>query len=126
MHREAIIMERLTASPRIVDIFGYCSTSIMSEIMTHEVTNDIIPDSLHHDNVAGWIKQPELDKLQMQDVRPMNNLTNEEKLRLAIVMTESIAEIHGYVGGVIVHGDIHPVQWLANAKGEVKLNDFSE
>ena len=72
------------------------------------------------------MKQTELDKLQVDDVRPMNNLTNHQKLDIAIAMAESIAEIHGYEGGVIIHGDIHPYQWLSNKKGEIKLNDFSK
>lgn len=97
----------------------------MSEPMLHEVTNDLIPNS-RDDSYAGYIEQPELNKLQVHDVRPMNNLTNEQKLDIAIAMAESIAEIHGYEGGVIIHGDIHPYQWLSNAKGEIKLNDFSK
>jgi serine/threonine protein kinase len=124
IHREAIIMERLTASPHIVDVYGHCATSIMAELMVHEVTNQIVWHS-KDDSLAGWMNQTELDKLQQDDVRPMNNLTNELKLELAIAMAESIAEIHGFEGGVIIHGDIHPVQYLANDKGQIKLNDFN-
>jgi hypothetical protein len=49
------------------------------------------------------MKQKDLDQLQKTDVHPMNNLTIDEKLDLAIVMAESIADIHGFEGGVIVH-----------------------
>ena len=52
-------------------------------------------------------------------------LTLERKLDIAVVMAESIAEIHGFVQGSIVHGDIHPVQWLLNKQGKLKLNDFN-
>lgn len=31
IQREAIIMERLTASPRVVGIYGHCALSILSE-----------------------------------------------------------------------------------------------
>lgn len=126
IHKEAIIMEQLTASNRIVDIYGFCGTSVMAEHMSQEVSQDIVPGYQWGVNeYAGYMAQQELDKLQVNDVHPMNNLTLDEKLNLAIVMAESIADIHGYVGGVIVHGDIHPVQWLANDNGQVKLNDFS-
>jgi hypothetical protein len=118
-------MERLTASPRIVNIYGHCATSIMSEPMLHEVTNDMVVNS-RDDNYAGYIDQADLDKLQVDDVKPMNNLTNEQKLDLAIAMAESIAEIHGYEGGLIIHGDFHPYQLLSGANGEIKLNDFSK
>ena len=98
IHHEAIIMERLTASPTIVNIYGHCATSITAEIMPQEVTTTIVP-------LPGYITQTELDQ------RPklcQNNLTLDEKLEIAIVMAESMAEMHGFVGGVMVHGDIHP------------------
>lgn len=125
MHNEAIIMERLTKSPRIVDIFGHCGGSIFAEHMNQEVSDDMVPGSVADPDGAGAMLQEDLDKLQATDVHPMNSMTNDEKLDLSIVMAESIADIHGFEGGVIVHGDIHPVQWLKNAKGQVKLNDFS-
>ena len=98
IHHEAIIMERLTASPTIVNIYGHCATSISAEIMPQEVTTKIVP-------LPGYITQTELDQ------RPtlcQNNLTLDEKLEIAIVMAESMAEMHGFVGGPMVHGDIHP------------------
>jgi hypothetical protein len=59
-------------------------------------------------------------------VHVFNNLTSVQKLDMALIMAESLAELHGFRGGVILHGDAHPVQWLRNARGQVKLNDFSE
>lgn len=43
-------------------------------------------------------------------MRPMNNLTTSEKLDIALVMAESMADIHGFEGGAIAHGDVHPDQ----------------
>lgn len=39
-------------------------------------------------------------------------------------VSRSIADLHGFPG-VIVHGDIHPVQWLRSDDGTLKLNDFN-
>jgi serine/threonine protein kinase len=128
MHLEAIIMERLTKSPRIVSIYGFCGTTIFAEPMAEEVTPDIIPgkkDKRYNIYKTGFLEQEELDKLQTHDVHPMNNLTLQQKLDYATVMAESIADIHGFEGGVIVHGDIHPVQWLRSASGRITLNDFN-
>lgn len=108
IHKEAIVMERLTASPRIVDIFGYCGTTVVAEYMNRQITGDIVWGSEDWEGYAGWMKQEDLDKLQTNDVHPMNNLTIDEKLDLAIVMAESIADIHGFEGGVIVH-----VRWIS-------------
>lgn len=115
IHNEAIIMERLTSAPSIVDIYGHCGTSILAETMPGEVTTDIVP-------LPGYIDQSDLDK---KPTLCQNNLTIQEKLEIAIVMAESMAEIHGFVGGVMVHGDIHPDQYLRSKDGKVKLNDFN-
>lgn len=118
IHREAIIMERLTASERIVDIYGHCGTSIFAENMEEDVTPAIVPGD-------GYMRQKDLNRLEKTDVHPMNNLTAMEKLDMALVMAESLADIHGYKGGVISHGDTHPDQWLRSRNGKVKLNDFN-
>lgn len=114
IHQEAIIMERLTSSERIVDMYGHCGTSIFAENMKEDVTPDIVPGD-------GYMRQKDLDKLETKDVHPMNNLTLVEKLDMALVMAESLADIHGYKGGAIAHGDIHPDQWLRSSTGQIKL-----
>lgn len=106
IHHEAIIMERLTSSPTIVNIYGHCATSVIAEVMPEELTTKIVP-------LPGYIKQTDLNN------RPtlcQNNLTLEEKLEIAVVMAESMAEMHGFSGGVMVHGDIHP--------GEVQVCEY--
>lgn len=127
VEKEAIIMEGLSASKLIVDIYGHCGTSIMAEAMPGEITTSIVPapggDIDDYDR--GHIHQSELDVWQSTDVQPMNNLTVKEKIDLALLMAESMAELHGFKGGVIVHGDVHPDQWLKAADGSIKLNDFN-
>jgi hypothetical protein len=121
VEKEAIIMERLTASQVIVDIYGHCGTSIISEAMPGEVTMSIVPGVDVDDYDRGHIKQAELDEMQETDVHPMNNLTIKEKVDLALLMAESLAEIINFKGGMIIHGDVHPDQWLKSADGSIKL-----
>jgi hypothetical protein len=83
--------------------------------MSGEISPIIIPNT-------GYAKQSELDKLP--NVQPANNLTALEKLDMALEMAKSIADIHGFPG-LIVHGDIHPVQWLFSERHQLKLNDFN-
>lgn len=109
-------MERLTSSPRIIDIFGHCGTSTIVEPMQFEVIDAVIPGE-------GRIEQKELDKFD--DVHPMNNFTIEEKLQMAIDMAEAIADLHGYQGGVIVHDDIKLKQWMMHPNKRAKLGDFN-
>jgi hypothetical protein len=121
--KEAIIMESLTHSNIIVDIYGHCGTSILAEAMPGEITLSIVPavDNDIDDYDRGHIKQSELDQLQQDDVHPMNNLTMQEKVDHALLMAESLAELHGFKGGLIIHGDVHPDQWLKAADGSIKL-----
>ena len=90
--RDATIMERLTSSSRIVDIFGHCGTGVWVEAIPYEVEEVIVPGD-------GYIKQEDLhDK---DDVKPQNDYTPTEKLETALVMAESIADLHGFEGGVM-------------------------
>jgi Protein kinase domain len=125
---EAIVMEELTASPRIVDIRGHCATTILAEYLTGEITTLIVPDretgSKEGEN-RGRIPQEDLDELQQRDVYPLNNLTVLEKVTMALLMAESVADLHGIKSGIFVHGDVHPDQWLTDKNGALKLNDFN-
>jgi serine/threonine protein kinase len=116
-HRDAIVMERLTHSPHIVDIYGHCSMTIISEPMPSDVWDDIIPGG------DGNAKQADLDKLD--NVYPQNNLTATQKLEMSLEMAEGLADIHGFEGGVIMHGDIHLEQFLWSKNGRLLLNDFN-
>jgi hypothetical protein len=121
VEQEAIIMERLTKSSIIVDIYGHCGTSIIAEAMPGEVTMSIVPGVDVDDYDRGHIQQSELDEMQETDVHPMNNLTIKEKVDLALLMAESLAELHNFKGGLIIHGDVHPDQWLKSTDGSIKL-----
>ena len=130
VHKEAIIMERLTHSPRTINTYGYCSTSIFTQAMQHSIWQHVVPGQ-------GQMSQVELDTIQEQqtstesdgaivsDVHPFNNYTVVEKLHMALRMAEALADMHGYEHGVIVHGDVHPEQWLLDFNNEIILNDFN-
>jgi len=120
VQKEAIVMDSLTASPRIVDIYGLCGTSVLVEAMESTATPHVIPNEKH-------TNQSKLEIIQdrANDVVPMNNLTVLQRLNWATMMAESIADLHGYKGGIIAHGDIHTDQWLVSFNGMLKLNDFN-
>jgi hypothetical protein len=116
VRQEAIIMERLTKFRNIVTSYGHCGTSVLTEALPHEVERYVVPGT-------GYKKQPDLhDEL---DVDPQNALTAKEKLETALAMAESIAVLHGFGGGVIVHDDIQLQQWLRAADGTLQLGDFN-
>lgn len=116
VRKEALILERLAASPRVLNIYGHCGLSVLIEPMASELDEVIIGGD-------GEASQKELDALD--DVYPRNNLTISEKLQISLDMAESIADLHGFEGGPIIHGDVHIEQWLISPDRSIKLNDFN-
>ena len=71
----------------------------------------------------GYTKQEDLN--DKDDVRPQNDYTPIEKLEFGLAMAESLAVLHGYVGGLIVHDDVQLCQWLRTRDGRLVLGDFN-
>ena len=114
--KDALIMERLTKSPRIIDIYAHCAMTVVVEAMQKELEDYAVPGS-------GLIKQEELH--DEDDVQPQNKFTPTQKLKFSLEMAEGIADLHGFEGGVIVHDDVQLCQWLHDKDGKLKLGDFN-
>jgi len=95
---DAVAMERLTPSPHVIDIYGFCGMSAMTEFGQGNF-KDII-------DAAKPIK----------------------KLKYARDVASGLASAHyidGYDGNVtLVHNDLNPSNVMVN-HGTVKLNDFN-
>ena len=109
---DALVMERLTSSPRIVDIYGHCAFTVSTEFLQFEFENQLTWD-------YGYIQ---MDKLT-DDVK--NDIDDKDKLMFSLEMAEAIADLHGFKDGIIIHGDIQPIQFLLTKDLHLKLNDFN-
>ena len=89
---DAQVMERLTHSPRIVNIYGHCGSAVWVEAMPYEVEEVVI----HGD---GYLKAE--DRKDGSPLESFSTYTPAQKLDIAIQMAESIADLHGYSGGVM-------------------------
>jgi hypothetical protein len=107
----------LTKFPNIISSYGHCGTSVMTEALPHEVERYIVPGTGHY--------HPKTTSDLAMSIESHNSLSATEKLEMALDMAESIAVLHGYSGGVIVHDDIQLQQWLRSADGTLKLGDFN-
>jgi len=117
---DALIMERLTASPRIVDVYGHCAVSVLTEFLPKELDGIAAPFESRRRQTRIVERQKEEN-----DIKPINNLSIQEKLVISIQMAEAIADLHGFKDGVIVHDDIQLPQFLFSKEGKIKLNDFN-
>jgi hypothetical protein len=94
---DGLVSEKLGWSSRIVNIFGFCGVSIIAEALRH---GDLLALSVPK---GGYLTEPRKDKEKLQDHSPFSP---QKKLELALDMVESVALLHSYPGGVIVHDDI--------------------
>eukprot|EP00957_Ditylum_brightwellii_P104480 7959368-Ditylum_brightwellii.AAC.1 len=71
----------------------------------------------------GFIDQKDLN--DKDDVDPQNKFTATEKLNIALAMAESLADLHGFKDGMIIHDDVQLCQWLWDKNGKLRLGDFN-
>jgi serine/threonine protein kinase len=109
--RDALVMERLTSSPNIVDIYGFCGNTVLTEFISKTLEDVIGQDEEDEDAVVA-------------ETYPTRT-TPEGRLRLALDVARGLEAIHSIPGGPIIHADIQPEQFLVTSDGTVKLNDFN-
>lgn len=113
--RDAVAMERLTASPYVMDIYGYCGNSAMTEL-------------------AFGTKG--IDNLYRLAVSLKDNFTPYvlmTKLQIAAMIAMGLSHVHNVpseVGSMeqkatIVHYDFNPRNIIVSSNGTPKINDFN-
>jgi serine/threonine protein kinase len=108
--RDALVMERLTAAPNVVDMYGFCGNTVLTEFAPRTLDDVIYTPR---------------DKPAHRDDGPLTRQTTEGRLALAVGVMKGLAAIHDIAGGPIVHADIQAKQFLIAADGHVKINDFN-
>ena len=93
-------MERLTASPHVINIFGYCGHSVMTEYADGKRLGELA------------------DKAAKKPLA---------RLRIARDIAHGLADLHGIDGdsnATFVHLDVNPAN-VVSVQGTLKLNDFN-
>lgn len=105
---DAVIMDELTSSNRIVSIYSHCSLSVHVELIQGQDIEKLLfkdKDNVTHDELY--------------------DLTPSKKLQLALEMAEAIADLHGYKDGAIAHNDVQYGQFLLDRNNRAILSDFN-
>ena len=102
--RDALVMERLTASPNVVDIYSFCGNSVLTEYIDTPL-DELIEGNMESKGVS--LKNP------------------RHRLQLALDMAKGLQALHDISGGPILHADITARQFLVSPSGTLKVNDFN-
>ena len=116
--RDALAMERLTASPEILTMFGHCG---VTAIVDYADGGDIAD---YVEGVAGRRKEAGRGGWSSGDQDELLR----EKLRIGAQVMNSIAVTHGFEADDRVslsHTDISPYQFIRLRDGRFVLNDFN-
>jgi len=101
-------MDLMKSSKYIVDIYGYCGVSVVVDFIQGQNIDELFIEE----------ERENLDDLPVL-------LSPTEKLNMALEMAEALSELHGFKGGVIVHGDMQYCQYLLDKDNHVILSDFN-
>jgi serine/threonine protein kinase len=100
-HRiDAVVLERLTSSPHVVNVFGFCGHSVLTEFADGKRLGELA------------------DKKAKEPLA---------RLGIARDIAEGLADVHGIDGdgnATFVHLDINPAN-VVSIGGTLKLNDFN-
>ncbi|KAL3921758.1 MAG: hypothetical protein SGILL_002578, partial [Bacillariaceae sp.] len=97
---DAVAMERLTSSPHVINIFGFCGHSVVTEYADGSRVGELA------------------DKARKKPL---------ERLRIARDIATGLADVHGIDGdgnATFVHLDVNPAN-VVSIGGTLKLNDFN-
>jgi hypothetical protein len=135
MRKDAMVMELLSSSPRVIDIYSHCAMSAVTEFAPTDIDKSIMPTtgyspkSIHlrrrggkqmsNDNNTGALVPEE--RLSLND----NIFSPKEKLKMALEMAKCIAVLHGHKDGPIVHVDIKSDQFFRGRDGYIKIIDYN-
>jgi len=98
---DAIAYERLTASPYVMNIFGYCGMSGIFEFAPDGDLSDALSDG--------------------------NTFTKKERFKTALEVTRAVSDLHNFNRRVpaIAHSDIWHSQFVKTKRGVYALSDFN-
>jgi len=123
--RDALVMERLTSSPFVVDVYGYSGNTVMTEYV-ETTLSDILYE---HKTTSSKRKRQnggaDINKGSNTTRANVTRKTQQGRLALALGVARGVQAIHDFPDGPIVHADITAKQFLVTKEGKVKLNDFN-
>lgn len=114
--RDALVMEVLTYSRHVVDIYGFCGNTVLTEFVGATV------DEFLYDPGRSKYSYPDRFDIRGKDDTAIYDSNNIAKIELAIDLVQGIHDLHEHN---IVHADLQSRQFLIHPTDGVKVNDFN-
>ena len=114
--KDSMVMEQLTSSNRITNIYSFCATSSLVEYAPGNLNKYVMP--------TDGMKEVD-DEIDDDDPTPVNNIGAEEKLEMSLELAKGLAAMHGHSGGVIANVDVQLGQFSRGKDGLIKILDFN-
>lgn len=131
--RDALVMERLGTSHHVVQIYGYCANTVLTQAISH--TLDDVIYARENEEVKTWSPRgglhtsPPLETWMGKDENGELLATRETeigRIRLALGVFRGLKDLHEGLDLPIVHADLQAKQYLVDSTtGQVYLNDFN-
>ena len=123
--RDALVMERLSSSKYVVDIYAYCGNSVLSEYVGRTLDDFIYLDDKEKTEEEEEEAAEDKELKRLLDTLPARD-TPAGRIRLALDVFRGIAELHEIDGGPIVHADLQAKQFLLDPLTKtIRINDFN-
>ncbi|KAL7465378.1 hypothetical protein ACHAXS_005698 [Conticribra weissflogii] len=131
--RDALVMERLRTSHHVVQIYGYCANTVLTQAISH--TLDDVIYARENEEIKTWSPRgglhtsPPLESWMGRDENGELLATRETeigRIRLALGVFRGLKDLHEGLDLPIVHADLQAKQYLVDSTtGRVYLNDFN-
>ena len=108
--RDALTMEVLSSSPYVVDGYGFCGNSVLTEFLDLPLDHVMTKDETE----------------RLGTTQTVTKITPRMRIQWAVDVAKGVQALHEIEGGPIVHADIQGKQFLVSpTTGRVKVNDFN-
>jgi serine/threonine protein kinase len=128
--REALVMDRLTSSPYVANLYGFCGTTVLTEFLG-QTLRDLLKESDEDEGRPSLAVGPSRGAGR-SPAAPLGRSTPRGRLRLALHAARGVRALHE---SSVVHADVQEQQflvgWSSSSESEsdpqprLVLNDFN-